>query len=80
MTHVAADLFDLDGAQWLAMVDRYSGFQFAAPLRRTTTEDVAVQLAKWWNDFFWPVTIRTDNGPQFRGSMTKWLAELALSS
>jgi hypothetical protein len=75
MTHVAVDLFDLDGQQWLAMVDRYSGFPFAAPLHRTTTEEVAIQLAKWWNDFSWPMVMRSDNGPQFRSIMTKWLTE-----
>ena len=58
MRYVALDLFS-------AMVDRYSGYAWAAKLANTTTRHVLSHLETWFTDFGWPLFVRSDNGPQF---------------
>ena len=57
MLHTACVLFSTVGKQWLALVDRCSGYGWATPLRK---------LENWFNKFGWPTHIRTDGGLQFR--------------
>ncbi|XP_059084399.1 uncharacterized protein LOC131881531 [Tigriopus californicus] len=64
---VAVDLFDLKGSTFVVMVDRYSGFPFTARLSSTSTEAVWSTLMEWFYLVGFPTTIKTDNGPQFRG-------------
>ena len=66
MRCVAVDLFSAAGNDWLAMVDRYSGYAWASKLTSTTTRQVLSCLETWFTDFGWPLFIRSDNGPQFR--------------
>ena len=75
MTDVAADLFDLSGRSWLLLVDRASGFPWAAKLSRTDTASVTSLLERWFNDFGWPLRIRTDGGPQFRGPFKQFCSQ-----
>ena len=65
MDQVSVDLFSLAGQDWLAMVDRFSGFPFAARLRNTSTDSTFGVLLGWFREWGFPGTIRSDNGPQF---------------
>ena len=40
MLHTACDLFSAVGKQWLALVDRFSGYDWATPLQRLDTRGV----------------------------------------
>ncbi len=70
MSHLGADFFELDGKMWLCVVDRFSGWPFAAKMASTTTEKTTAQLAEWFNLFGWPISIRSDGGPQFRSKFS----------
>ena len=41
-------------------------------LTSTSTEKVTQCLVKWFQDFGFPKSIRTDGGPQFRGPFDQW--------
>ncbi len=66
MSHVGVDLFELNGHQWLLMVDRFSGWPWATRLTSTTTATITKVLAGWFDDYGWASVIRSDGGPQFR--------------
>ena len=66
MEAVGVDLCEYGGTTWLVMVDRYSGFPFAARLKSLNTKSVTVKLLKWFRDWGFPTTLRSDGGPQFR--------------
>ena len=70
MRCVGIDLFTAAGNDWVAMVDRYSGYAWAAKLARTTTRHVLSHLKTWFTKFGWPLVIRSDNGPQFRSEFS----------
>ena len=84
MLHTACDLFSAVGKQWLALVDRFSGYAWTTALRRLDTKAVILHLENWLNDFGWPTHIRTDGGPQFRSELEEFCAahgiQLELSS
>jgi len=75
MKHVGADLFDVQGKDWLTLVDRYSGYAWAEQLRSTNTRAVINSLSSWFNEFGWPDYIRTDGGPQFREEFKRFCKE-----
>ena len=66
MRSVSLDLFAAAGHDWLAMVDRYSGYAWTTKLFNTTTQHLLSHLETWFTDFGWPLISRSDNGPQFR--------------
>ena len=66
MLHTACDLFSATGKQWLALVNRFSGYAWTIALRKLDTKAIIHHLEQWFNDFGWPTHIRTDGGPQFR--------------
>ena len=66
MQQVGVDLFHFASNEYLAMVDRYSGFLFCEKLSSTATTDIVKILNNWFLDFGFPNVIRSDNGPQFR--------------
>ena len=68
MTHVATDLFDFKGSDYLVLVDRYSGFFFVERLKKTTTADVTKKLRDWFLEHGFPTVIRSDGGPQYRSN------------
>ena len=78
MSHVAADLCSINGTTWLVMVDRFSGWPFAAPLKSQTTEEVAKKLETWFNVFGNPTSLRADNGPCFRDTFDTFLSTKAI--
>jgi hypothetical protein len=48
------------------MVDRYSGFLFVARLLSPTTEAVCNVMLRWFCDYGFPRSVKSDGGPQFR--------------
>ena len=66
MARVSADLFEANCADYIVMVDRYSGYPFVEKLRNTATSSVLWVLEGWFRTFGYPQYIRTDGGPQFR--------------
>jgi len=75
LEHTSADLFSYAGKDYLVWCDRYSGMVWCDRLRSTTTEKVTSTLLSWFFDFGFPVSIRTDGGPQFRGPFDEWCQE-----
>ena len=74
MLQTACDLFSAVGKQWLALVDRFSGYGWTTPLRKLDTRGVTQHLENWFNKFGWPTHIRTDGGPQFRSEFKDFCA------
>ena len=56
------------GDSILVVVDYFSRFYEIAILRSTTTEKVINSLERIWSRHGYPVTIKSDNGPQFIAS------------
>ena len=54
MLHTACDLFSATGKQWLALVDRFSGYAWTVALRKLDTKAIIQHLEQWFNDFGWP--------------------------
>ena len=48
-------------------------------LSSVTTEKVTALLDKWMLSFGYPVNIRTDGGPQFRGPFVSWCASKGIT-
>jgi transposase InsO family protein len=67
MSQVGIDLFETRGVHYLIMVDRYSGFPFVHKLSSLNTTAITKILKSWFTDWGYPMIIRSDNGPQFRG-------------
>ena len=51
MHSVSLDLFTAAGQDWLAMVDRFSGYAWTAQLSNTTTRHMLSHLQTWFTDF-----------------------------
>ena len=62
----SADLFTLNGNEYIVLVDRLTGFLCCDKLQKTSTSAILIKLANWFNILGWPEKIRTDGGPQFR--------------
>ena len=67
MRRVSLDLFAAAGQDWLAMVDRYSGYAWTSRLSSTTTRHVLSQLETWYTDFGWPLINRSEPPPTPHG-------------
>ena len=62
---VAADLFELNGAKYLTVVDYFSCFPEVVRLSSTTSTVVIVTLKSMFARFGIPEVVRSGNGPQF---------------
>ena len=62
---MAADLFQLKGADYLVIVDYFSRYPEVHKLTRTTSQNVINSLKTVFARHGIPETLRTDNGPQF---------------
>ena len=74
MSHMGIDLFSWQGKNYLVAVCRFSGWPFVKLMRSTTTDSVCKTLTSWFNNFGWPIAIRTDGGPQFRAIFSEFCA------
>ena len=66
MSHVGLDLFAFVGQTFLICVDQWSGYPVYQRLQTPSTRAVTKILENWLNILGWPVSIRTDGGPQFQ--------------
>ena len=66
MSDVATDLFQIGSNDYIALVDRYSGWPMCAKLRSKTTESVISVLYEWYTTWGWPARQFSDGGPQYR--------------
>ncbi len=62
---IAADLFHLEGKDYMVIVDYFSRFPEVKKLRSTTSQTVINCFKTVFARYGIPETIRTDNGPQF---------------
>ena len=65
---IGADLLDFNGSQYLVVIDYYSRFIELAYMPSTTTLAVKSKLDSFFARWGDPVTLVTDNGPQFSSS------------
>ena len=63
---VGADLFEFGKHHYLVLVDHFSGFTFVHRLTSLKTSAITSKLLEWFQDHGFPMTFRTDGGPQFR--------------
>ena len=68
MEVVGVDLFKVDGEDFIAMVDQFSGFPWAKKMSSTTTSAVIGYLKSVFNSFGNPEQIMCDQGPQFKST------------
>ena len=73
-THLSR-LFSYAGKDYLVWCDRFSGMVWCERLNSTTTDKVTSVLMRWFQDFGFPKSIRTDGGPQFRSGFDLWCKE-----
>jgi len=68
---VAADLFSLDGSDFMLIVDYFSKWLIIEPLKTTTSLSVIQCFEKTFADFGVACVLRSDNGPQFTSQQFK---------
>ena len=62
---VGTDLFELQGQQFLLVVDYFSRYPEVVKLRSTTASSMIAVLRSCFARYGIPETVRSDNGPQF---------------
>lgn len=70
-----------DKEHWKALVltDHYSRFLVAIPMNKTDVAAVQKALQKTFQTYYYPKTIRADNGPPFQSPiLEEWLAKLGV--
>ena len=72
---VAADLFHLNGANYLVVVDYFSRYPEVQKLNSTTSDTVITLLKSIFARFGIPETFVSDNGPQFASQSFKDFAD-----
>lgn len=65
---VGIDLFDLDGREYMVMVDYFTSFIEVDQLKGTTADDVITKLRVQFARYGIPTELVSDNGPQFTAS------------
>ena len=72
---VSTDLGKQAGVHYLILVDRYSGWPMAVPLKNLDTKAVTTELDEWFIDYGKPERLRSDGGPQFRDEFKSYLKD-----
>ena len=72
---LATDLFELNGSTYIVLVDYYSRFMEVQKLTSTTSASVIAFLKPMFARYGIPVTLVSDNGPQFSSAEMKEFAE-----
>jgi len=60
------------GKDFLVCVDHWSGYVMYAQLKSVATNAVLSQLSNWFDILGWPISLRSDGGPQFRGPFSSF--------
>ena len=66
MERASADLFQFGSQHYLVLVDRYSGLPMVNKLRNLSSATIIRVLTELFDTYGWPLSLRTDGGPQFR--------------
>ena len=74
MESASADLFQFGSQHYLVLVDRYSGLPMVIKLRNLSSATVICNLTELFDTYGWPLSIRTDGGPQFRSKLKTFCA------
>jgi len=69
------DLFDLKGKKYILLVDYYSRFVEVQHLQSTTTSSIITFLKPMFARYGIPVTLISDNRPQFTSAEMRRFAE-----
>jgi len=75
---MSADLGMLNGTSYLIAVDRYSGWPLVSQLRKLETSAITKVFEEWFLEYGRPLTLRTDNGPQFRSEFDEWCEKMGI--
>ncbi|KAI8116310.1 Transposon Tf2-6 polyprotein [Lucilia cuprina] len=67
----ATDLFNFKNNEYIVFIDSYSGYLKFKKLNETTSKQVILFLKEIFSTFGPPLTLETDNGPQFSSSEFK---------
>ena len=70
-TKLAADLFHLDGTDFLLITDYHSKFPVIRKMHNTSSTSVSTVMREAFSMFGVPAEVVTDNGPQFSGKPFK---------
>ena len=62
---IAMDLFELDGAMYLVIIDYFSRFPEVIKLKLTTSCSIIDALKTLFTHYGIPEVVRSDNGPQY---------------
>ena len=73
---VGTDLFQLNGTNFLIIIDYFSRYPDVVKLRGTTSRDVIEILKSTFARHGIPETVVSDNGPQFSSQEFRDLAKL----
>ena len=73
---VSTDLFSLNGRSYLICADRYSGYVYVKEFEPDpSSKEVTIALLEMWQHSGYPISVRSDNGPQFNSHVfRKFLA------
>ena len=74
-SHYGIDLAYFEGQDWVVLMDRYSGYPFAKRMQKINTAAICGFLTDVFLEVGWPMVIRSDNGPQFRGEFKAYCLE-----
>ena len=75
MSHVGVDLFQWQGQHFLVIACRFSGYFFVYKLKSTTTDKVLECMRQCFLAYGFPLAIRSDGGPQFRGPFRQFCVD-----
>ena len=70
-TKIGADLFEVQGKHYLLTADYYSRFPVIRRLSGLTSQPVIGQLKSIFSEYGIPMTVMSDNGPQFASTEFK---------
>ena len=79
MNQLGIDYFTFSAKPWVAIVDRFSGFLWTKQMPSETTSALISLLTNTFNQYGWPLSIRSDGGPQFRSEFAKFCSENNIS-
>jgi hypothetical protein len=74
MEAVATDLCELDGKDYIVLVDRFSGYVWVARIPNIRGDTVIAKLNDWFLEFGYPRIIASDHGRQFLDRFDEWCA------
>ncbi len=66
MEMVLADIFESNKQHYLVMVDWLSDYPWVHQLRHLNTDAITSKILRWFQEYGFILSIRTDGGPQFR--------------